>query len=106
MLRSRNGTKDIAFQDPLFGMHLTGGSNSIKNRYTQQRELGAHAMLLASAAARWNVDVSRLSTRASRVLGPGPQCELRRTGRGREVNRPLVAGRRKINALLGISSLS
>ena len=43
-----------------FGMHLTGGSNSIKNSYTQYRELGARAraMLLAAAAARWNVDVA------------------------------------------------
>ncbi|OAJ50555.1 xanthine dehydrogenase family protein molybdopterin-binding subunit [Pseudomonas marginalis] len=73
LVRSRNGTSDIAYQDPRFGMHLTGGSNSIKNSYTQYRELGARAraMLLAAASARWNVDVSRLSTRAGHVLGPG-----------------------------------
>ena len=35
--------------DPAMGMHLTGGSNSVKNSYTQYRELGARtkAMLLA-----------------------------------------------------------
>ena len=38
--------------DPAFGMHLTGGSNSIKNSYGQYRELGARlrAMLTAAAA--------------------------------------------------------
>ena len=73
LVRSRNGTSDLAYQDPRFGMHLTGGSNSIKNSYTQYRELGARAraMLLAAAAARWNIDAARLSTRAGHVLGPG-----------------------------------
>jgi isoquinoline 1-oxidoreductase beta subunit len=32
-----------AHVDPAMGMHLTGGSNSIKNSYTQYRELGARA---------------------------------------------------------------
>ena len=73
LVRSRNGSSDIAYQDPLFGMHLTGGSNSIKNSYTQYRELGARAraMLLSAAAARWNLDVASLSTQAGKVLGPG-----------------------------------
>jgi isoquinoline 1-oxidoreductase beta subunit len=72
LVRSRNGTSDIAYQDPLFGMHLTGGSNSIKNSYTQYRELGARAraMLLAAAATRWNVDVASLSTQSGMVFGP------------------------------------
>ncbi|CAH0124618.1 xanthine dehydrogenase family protein molybdopterin-binding subunit [Pseudomonas mediterranea] len=73
LVRTRNGSNDAAYQDPNFGMHITGGSNSIKNSYTQYRELGARAraMLLAAAAARWNVDVASLSTQAGMVLGPG-----------------------------------
>ncbi len=73
LVRSRNGNSDAAYLDPAFGIHLTGGSNSIKNSYTQYRELGARAraMLLSAAAARWNVDVASLSTQAGRVLGPG-----------------------------------
>lgn len=73
LVRSRNGTNDAAYQDPRFGMHLTGGSNSIKNSYTQYRELGARAraMLLAAAASRWNVDVASLRTQAGTVIGPG-----------------------------------
>ncbi|WLI43721.1 molybdopterin-dependent oxidoreductase [Pseudomonas beijingensis] len=72
LVRSRNGNSDAAYMDPAFGIHLTGGSNSIKNSYTQYRELGARAraMLLAAAAARWNVDVASLSTQAGMVLGP------------------------------------
>ncbi len=72
LVRSRNGSGDAAYLDPLFGIHLTGGSNSIKNSYTQYRELGARAraMLLAAAAARWNVDVAMLRTQAGTVLGP------------------------------------
>lgn len=72
LVRSRNGNNNNAYQDPIFGMHLTGGSNSIKNSFTQYRELGARAraMLLAAAAARWNVEVTSLTTQAGMVLGP------------------------------------
>ncbi|OYW89420.1 MAG: carbon monoxide dehydrogenase, partial [Pseudomonadales bacterium 32-61-5] len=59
-VRSQHGNADAAYLDPLFGIHLTGGSTAIKHSYTQYRELGARAraMLLSAAAARWNVDVS------------------------------------------------
>ena len=73
LVRSRHGSNDTAYLDPRFGMHLTGGSNSIKNSFTQYRELGARAraMLLGAAAARWSVDVATLRTQAGTVLGPG-----------------------------------
>lgn len=72
LVRSRHGSSDPAYMDPLFGIHLTGGSNSIKNSYVQYRELGARArtMLLSAAAVRWKVDVSTLRTQAGAVLGP------------------------------------
>ncbi|MGY2489267.1 molybdopterin cofactor-binding domain-containing protein [Cupriavidus sp. CP313] len=72
-VRSRHGSNDAAYVDPLFGIHLTGGSHSVKNSFTQYRELGARAraMLLSAAAARWKVDVATLRTRAGVVLGPG-----------------------------------
>ncbi|MDQ2150142.1 xanthine dehydrogenase family protein molybdopterin-binding subunit [Alcaligenaceae bacterium C4P045] len=71
-VRSRNGSSDAAYQDPRFGIHLTGGSNSIKNSYTQYRELGARAraMLLSAAAVKWQVSVSELRTEAGNVIGP------------------------------------
>jgi len=73
LVRSRHGSNDPAYVDPLFGIHLTGGSNSVKNSFTQYRELGARAraMLLGAAATRWNVDVATLRTEAGSVLGPG-----------------------------------
>jgi isoquinoline 1-oxidoreductase subunit beta len=72
LVRSQLGTNDMAYADPLFGIHLTGGSHTIKNSFTQYRELGARAraMLLSAAAAHWNVDVSALGTEAGAVLGP------------------------------------
>ena len=72
LVRSRNGSNDAAYLDPLFGIHLTAGSHSIKNSFTQYRELGARAraMLLSAAAARWNVDVATLRTQAGTVVGP------------------------------------
>lgn len=72
-VRSQHGTADPAYADPLYGIHLTGGSTAIKHSYTQYRELGARAraMLLSAAAARWNVDVSTLRTQAGTVIGPG-----------------------------------
>ena len=73
LVRSRHGSNDPAYVDPLFGIHLTGGSHSVKNSFTQYRELGARAraMLLSAAAARWNVGVATLRTQAGTVLGPG-----------------------------------
>ena len=72
LVRSRHGSNDAAYVDPLFGIHLTGGSHSIKNSFTQYRELGARAraMLLGAAAARWKVDVATLRTQAGTVLSP------------------------------------
>jgi len=72
LVRSRNGSSDPAYVDPRAGIHLTGGSQSIKNSYTQYRELGARAraMLVSAAAARWKVDPATLHTQAGMVLGP------------------------------------
>lgn len=72
-VRSQHGDANPAYADPQFGMHITGGSNAIHNSYTQYRELGARtrAMLVAAAAARWNVDAASLRTQAGFVLGPG-----------------------------------
>ncbi|MES3000617.1 MAG: xanthine dehydrogenase family protein molybdopterin-binding subunit [Pseudomonadota bacterium] len=72
-VRSVHGTADAAYVDPIFGMHLTGGSGSIKNSYTQYRELGARtrAMLISAAATQWNVDAGTLRTENGFVVGAG-----------------------------------
>jgi isoquinoline 1-oxidoreductase beta subunit len=63
------------YVDPQMGMHLTGGSNSIKNSYQQYRELGARskAMLIAAAAKRWNVAPGKLEAKRGvvKVIGGG-----------------------------------
>nr|WP_315485507.1 xanthine dehydrogenase family protein molybdopterin-binding subunit [uncultured Undibacterium sp.] len=65
-----HGTADPAYADPVFGMHLTGGSGSIKHSYTQYRELGARAraMLITAAAAEWKVNPDTLRTDRSMVI--------------------------------------
>ena len=72
-VKSVHGTNDPAYVDPAFGMHITGGSGSIKHSYTQYRELGARtrAMLVGAAAAKWKVDAATLQTRDGFVIGPG-----------------------------------
>ena len=72
-VKSVHGSNHPAYADPAFGIHLTGGSASIKNSYTQYRELGARtrAMLVSAAAAQWNVDASSLRTQTGNVIGPG-----------------------------------
>ncbi|ROZ75366.1 xanthine dehydrogenase family protein molybdopterin-binding subunit [Ramlibacter sp. WS9] len=72
-VRSEHGNANPAYVDPAFGLHLTGGSNSIKNSYTQYRELGARtrAMLVSAAATQWGVDAATLRTENGSVIGPG-----------------------------------
>jgi isoquinoline 1-oxidoreductase beta subunit len=72
-VRGVHGDADAAYVDPVFGMHLTGGSGSIKHSFTQYRELGARAraMLLAAAAAQWGVEPGSLRTENGKVMGPG-----------------------------------
>ena len=62
-VRTVSAPLGAAYIDPAMGMHLTGGSNSIKNSYTQYRELGARtrAMLVAAAAAAWGVKADQIS---------------------------------------------
>jgi isoquinoline 1-oxidoreductase beta subunit len=72
-VRSVHGSNDPAYVDPVFGMHITGGSGSIAHSYTQYRELGARtrAMLVGAAAAQWKTDAANLRTRNGVVIGPG-----------------------------------
>lgn len=72
-VKSIHGSSNPAYVDPAYGVHLTGGSSSIKNSYTQYRELGARtrAMLVNAAAAQWQVDSSTLRTQNGNVIGPG-----------------------------------
>ncbi|MBN8504006.1 MAG: xanthine dehydrogenase family protein molybdopterin-binding subunit [Burkholderiales bacterium] len=61
------------YVDPGMGMHLTGGSNSVKNSYQQYRELGARlrAMLIAAAAQAWQLPPAQLQAAKGVVSGGG-----------------------------------
>ncbi len=69
-VRSVHGNANPAYVDPAFGMHITGGSGSVKNSFTQYRELGARArsMLIAAAAAKWNVSPASIHTEAGVLI--------------------------------------
>ena len=71
-VHSKHGNSDGAYVDPVMGLHLTGGSNSIKNSFTQYRELGARAraMLIAAAAKQWNIAPAQLRTASGEVIAP------------------------------------
>ncbi len=68
-----HGDADAAYADPAFGMHLTGGSNALKNSYTQYRELGARTrqMLMEAASREWKAPLTDLRTERGRIIGPG-----------------------------------
>jgi len=72
-VRTGFGDQKGEYVDPLFGIHLTGGSNSVKNSYQQYRELGARtkAMLLAAAAQAWGVPASSLTAQNGGISGGG-----------------------------------
>ena len=63
------------FNDPEFGMQMTGGSGSISHSYMQYREIGAkaRAMLIAAAAEQWKVKPGQCKTNKGMVIGPAGQ---------------------------------
>ena len=63
------------YRDPLFGIQMVGGSGSIAHSFQQYRELGAktRAMLIAAAAAQWNVTPAQCRAESSIVYGPNGQ---------------------------------
>src|SRR5438067_8865072 len=59
-----------AYNHTAFGMQMTGGSTSTWSEYDRLRKAGAtaRAMLVAAAAATWNVDASTLRTQNGFVI--------------------------------------
>ena len=70
-VKTEFGNQQSHYVDPIMGMHFTGGSSSVKNSYTQYRELGARtkAMLVAAAAKLWKVDAATLKAENGVVIG-------------------------------------
>jgi isoquinoline 1-oxidoreductase subunit beta len=61
------------YVDPMAGFHITGGSQSVRNSYTQYRELGARtkAMLLAAASKQLGVPPASLKADKGLISGGG-----------------------------------
>lgn len=61
------------FKDPVYHMQLTGGSTSIRNRWTLLREMGAAAreMLIGAAAKEWGIKPSQCMVEKGRVIQKG-----------------------------------
>ncbi len=60
---------DKLYANPLFGIQVTGNSNSIRSFWEKLREAGAatRAMLISAAAAQWQVDAASCSASVGRV---------------------------------------
>jgi len=61
---------DKLYGNPLFGVQVTGNSNSIRAFWDKLREAGAAArtMLIAAAAAQWQVDAASCSASNGRIV--------------------------------------
>jgi isoquinoline 1-oxidoreductase subunit beta len=63
---------DKAYNNPMFGMQVTGGSTTVRAHWEPVRKAGAAAreMLVAAAAQRWQLDPASLRTAKGRVIAP------------------------------------
>src|SRR5258708_4785744 len=63
---------DAAYNHPMFGIQMTGGSTSTASEWERFRKAGATAriMLIAAAARKWNVDEKSLRADKGFVVGP------------------------------------
>src|ERR1700743_3760487 len=61
---------DKLYGNPIFGIQVTGNSNSIRAFWDELRKAGAtaRAMLLAAAAQQWQVDPASCHAAASQVI--------------------------------------
>lgn len=63
---------DPAYNHPVFGMQMTGGSTSTWSSFEQFRKAGAaaRALLVMAAARQWNVDAASCRTENGTVVHP------------------------------------
>jgi len=61
---------DAAYNNPMFGMQATGGSTTVRAHWEPMRKAGAAAreMLVAAAAAQWNVGIDQCRTENGQVI--------------------------------------
>ena len=77
-VRVESAPVDAAYNHTAFGMQMTGGSSSTWSEYDRMRKAGAtaRAMLIAAAAATWNVDASSLRTQNGYVIHSATKRKL------------------------------
>jgi isoquinoline 1-oxidoreductase beta subunit len=63
---------DTAYNNPMFGMQVTGGSTTVRAHWEPLRKAGAAAreMLVAAAAQQWKLEPSTLRTANGQVIAP------------------------------------
>ena len=69
LVRIEFAPADAAYDDPVFGSMITGGSTSVADAWMPLRQAGAtaRAMLISAAAHQWGVDASACVARAGIV---------------------------------------
>jgi isoquinoline 1-oxidoreductase beta subunit len=69
---------DPAYNHPVFGIQMTGGSTSTWSGFEQFRKAGAvgRAMLVKAAAEEWSVEPASCRTSNGFVIGPKPEMRL------------------------------
>ena len=69
-VRYESAPVDAAYNHPMFGIQMTGGSTSTASEWERFRKAGATArmMLIAAAAQNWNVDAQTLKAEKNFVI--------------------------------------
>ena len=77
-IRVEPAPDDPAYNHPIYGVQITGGSTSTWSEWDRLRKAGAAArqMLLAAAAQTWNVDPSTCRTGNGQVIHTNSQRRL------------------------------
>ena len=77
-IRVESAPVDAAYNHPVFGMQMTGGSTSVKSEWERLRKAGATArvMLIAAAAQKWNVGAQNCRAEDGYVIHPSSNRRL------------------------------
>ena len=69
---------DKLYANPVFGIQVTGNSNSVRSFWTPLRKAsaGARAVLVQAAAKSWNTDVAHCRTERGEVIHASPVKKL------------------------------
>ncbi len=69
-VRYESAPVDAAYNHPVFGVQMTGGSTSTSSEWERMRKAGAtaRAMLISAAAQNWNVEAASLKTENGFVI--------------------------------------